>query len=715
MQNGTKTISEDLIKKVQTGSEQMTEAQAIELAGEFFSRGQYKQAVNVCRQIIKHKPTHPDAHNILGVSLNAMGRSENGIAMVKRAIELAPRIASYHSNLGELYRLKGDLPAAKEELNEAVRLDPKDAQAFNNLGIIRFEEEDYEGAVECYRKAIDVRPGFPEALNNLGNALRMTKDVDGAMKAYETALSLREVYPEAYNNLGTLLREQKKTNQAEHAFKKALLQDPRYIEAYNNLALLYSGEGNDVEALRQMSEVLKFAPKSAKSLLITARIQIKRGNIEAAEQACRIVLSEDAQSAEALTMLGQVMHESDRYDDAVNLLKSAVEADPENAEARNFYGVSLKSVGRLDDAREQFLKAVELNERLYGTYANLNDLVDYSKEKGLFDRIESIYTEAQNAGSENLLPLHYAYAKALDDVGRPEEALEHYISGGKMKRAQLKYVEEDTFAFFDNIKKAFPASIFKKRPHQGNPDDRFVFIVGMPRSGSTLVEQILSSHPSLAGAGEVKFLSRAIHSVRDRYPSLSTYPEMIGEMNPGQFDLIASKYAADMEKAGGGATKITDKLLTNFYFLGLINLLFPNARIVHTKRNPVDTCFSAFTKLFKDDMPHSYDLVELGRYYRKYEELMAHWEKVLPKGVLKTIVYEDVVEDTEKMARELVDFVGLEWDDACLQFHTSSRPVKTASVAQVRKPIYKTSVERWRKYGDGLRPLLDALEYDAKA
>jgi len=160
----------------------------------------------------------------------------------------------------------------------------------------------------------------------------------------------------------------------------------------------------------------------------------------------------------------------------------------------------------------------------------------------------------------------------------------------------------------------------------------------------------------------------------------------------------------------GTAPRITDKLLTNYFFVGFINLLFPHAKIINTMRNPVDTCLSAFTKLFKDDMPHSYDLTELGHYYRQYEALMQHWRDVLPKGVMMTVNYEDTVKDTEKTARDVIDFVGLNWDDACLDFHNSSRPVKTASVAQVRKPIYNTAVERWRKYGDGLKPLLDALK-----
>jgi hypothetical protein len=232
----------------------------------------------------------------------------------------------------------------------------------------------------------------------------------------------------------------------------------------------------------------------------------------------------------------------------------------------------------------------------------------------------------------------------------------------------------------------------------------------MPRSGSTLAEQILSSHPDVYGAGEVKHFSYALGKLRDRFPSLPKFPDMMGKITPAQMDIAAKNYVQALTATSGSAKRVTDKLLTNYFFVGLINLLFPNAKIIHTSRDPVDTCLSGFTKLFKDDMPHSYDLGELGRYYGKYREVMQHWEQVLPEGAMITVQYEDVVSDTETQAKRLIKFLGLPWNDKCLEFHKSDRPVKTASVAQVRKPIYNTAVKRWMKYGDGLQPLVDAID-----
>ena len=707
---------DETIAKAQHGRVNVTPAKAIEMAGQLYSRRNYVQAERVCRQIISARPGNADAHNILGVSLAALGNPKDAIAELKRAIKINAQAPSYHANLGEILRQNGKLDEASTALEAAIKLDPNNAQALNNLGIISYEKKDFSKAVDYYRKALSLNPNMAEALNNLGNALRLTGDIDGALHAYQEALTQRAVYPEVYNNLGTLLQQDRKLEEAEHALRKAIQQNSQYVEAHNNLAQLLFAQKNEVEALRILGEALKFAPKNLQTLLLTAKIQLKRNNLVAAEQAARLGLNEDAENPEALTILGQVLHETDRYEEALQVLDRALKKAPDSPEALNFYGVALKSVGRLDEAREYILKALKLNDAMYGAYANLNDLVDFSEGIGeeLFNRMDAIFESTSNPQADQFLALHFAYAKALDDRGEHEKALDHYITGGKMKRAQLEYKEGETHGFFDSIKAAFPKEAFENRKYEGLSDDRPVFIVGMPRSGSTLVEQILSSHPDIYGAGEVKYLARALGQLRDRFPSLPKYPEMMAKITPAQIDITAKNYQAAIGQGAGDAKRITDKLLTNYFFLGLINMMFPNAKVIHTRRDPVDTCLSGFTKLFKDDMPHSYDLGELGRYYGKYRELMEHWETVLPEGFLTTVVYEDVVADTEKEAKRLIKFLGLPWNEKCVEFHKSDRPVKTASVAQVRKPIYKTSVQRWKKYGAGLQPLVDAVSGKAE-
>ncbi len=701
---------DEAIARAQQGRVNVTPTKAVEMAGTLFRQGKFGQAELLCRQLIEARPANADAQNILSVSLNAQGKRQEAIATLRRAAKLAPRATSIHANLGEVLRQDGQLDEAVQALNRAIELDPDNAQAHNNLGIVHYERKQFGEAIESYRRALAVRPTMAEAMNNLGNALRLSGDVNGAMTAFQDALTQRERYPEAYNNLGTLLQQDRKLEEAEHALKKAISQSPHYVEAHNNLASLYFAQNKETEALRILGDALKFAPKNPQTLLLTARIQTRRNNHAAAEQAVRMALTAKPDGPEAMTLLGQILHETDRYDEAIEVLEQALKANPSNAEALNFYGVALKSVGRLDEAREHILKALRLNPAMFGAYANLNDLVDFSQEEELFDRMEAIFGSAPDANAGRLLPLHFAYAKALDDRGEHQRALEHYVTGGKMKRAQLEYDEQDTLAFFDGIRAAFPRERFENRAFAGIDDERPVFIIGMPRSGSTLVEQIISSHSDIYGAGEVKYLSRAIGLLRDRFPSLPKYPPMMDKITPAQLEIVGKGYIQALSAGAGDAKRITDKLLTNYFFAGLIHLLYPKAKFINTMRDPVDTCLSGFTKLFKDDMPHSYDLCELGRYYGKYRELMQHWNDVLPKGVLHTVHYENVVADTEKEARALIEFLELDWNKQCLDFHNSDRPVKTASVAQVRKPIYNTAVKRWKKYGDGLQPLVDAIE-----
>ncbi|WP_037498832.1 tetratricopeptide repeat-containing sulfotransferase family protein [Sphingomonas jaspsi] len=707
--NGRNGTVDEAIAKAQQGRVSVSPSKAIEMATKLFSVGNFAQAEKVCRQVLSARPNNADAHNILAVALNAQGNSQEAIASLRRAIKFAPQAPNVHANLGEIHRRRGQKREAVQAFKDALKLDPGNAQAHNNLGIIAYEEGRFKDAADHYRKALQQRPNMAEALNNLGNALRMTGEMEGAMSAYQDALTHREIYPEAYNNLGTLLQADRQFDEAEHALRKAIQQSPQYVEAHNNLATLYASQQRDTDALRILGDALKFAPTNAATLLLTSKIQLRRANLPAAEQAARLALKTEPSNAEALTVLGQILHETDRYEEAISVLEKALEHAPDSPEARNFYGVALKSVGRLDEARQEILKALAKNDHIYGAYANLNDLVDFAKEDELFGKMDTIFAKAKNREAPALLPLHFAYGKALDDRGEHERALEHYITGGKMKRATLKYDEAETNAFFDGIRECFPKEMFEDRPIAGFSDERPVFIIGMPRSGSTLVEQIISAHPDIYGAGEVKYLSMSLGKLRDRFPSLPRYPQMVKKMGPAQFEIFGKSYVSMLQQGAGDSKRITDKLLTNYFFAGLINLVFPKARFIHTLRNPVDTCLSGFTKLFKDDMPHSYELGELGRYYGKYRELMAHWEQVLPAGVLHTVRYEEVVADTEKEARALIDFLGLEWNDACLEFHKSKRPVKTASVAQVRRPIYTSAVERWKKYGPGLQPLVDAI------
>jgi tetratricopeptide (TPR) repeat protein len=682
---------------------------AIARATRLFNAGRLRETENLTRQIIKARPRIADAHNILAVTLHRMGRSQEGLDEMRIASQLDPSNTSIFANLGEMERKAGNLDEAEAALKRATALDARSVQAHNNLGIVYYDRKDFEKARECYRAALRYNEQYAEAHNNLGNALRALDDIEGAISEYERAIELKENYAEAYNNMGTALRDQQKFDDAELAYRRAVTLKPDYSEAGNNLANLLVFQKNEEEALRVLGDLLKLLPEDVPTLITVARTQSHRGAYDLAQRASEIALEKKPDSVEAMCVQGQIFHELDRYDDAIKAFERALAIDPDSIEALNMLGTTYKSVGRMEDARKQFMRALELQPKAIGAYSNIVDLEDFTKDHPLFTAMTEILEQAKDPKEERYMALHFALGKAYDDAKEYRKALDHFQTGARLKRAQLDYDEAETFAFFDSIRATFDEAYFANKPYDGIPTSLPIFIVGMPRSGSTLTEQIIASHPDVFGAGEIKTLSMQMGLLRQRFPNIPKFPGMVKSMKPQNWAAIADGYLQTISALSSSAVRITDKLLTNYYFVGLINTLFPEAKIIHTMRHPVDTCLSSYTKLFKDDMPHSYDLAELGRYYLKYAELMEHWRGVLPKGVMLDVRYEDVVANKEEKAREIIAFCGLSWDERCLNFHETDRPVKTASVSQVRKPIYTTSLERWRRYGDALSPLVESL------
>ena len=698
----------------QGGKQPMSVQQALETAMKLYQAGRFEQAKHICGQITQARPKLADARNLLGVILQAMEDSAEAVKELKKAIEINGNIAQYHSNLGEIERQRGNTDKAMYSLRRAIGIDENYAQAYNNIGIIYYDKGEFEEAAKNYEKALSIEDNYPEAHNNLGNALRSLDKGEEALKHYESAIMLREDYPEAYNNMATVLRDKDMREESEHAYRKALQLKPDYTEAYNNLASLLIQESELDEALRVLGEGLKVDEKNIPILVNVARVQMEKTNYEAVEMACKLAIQEDPGSAEAECVFGQLCHELDKFEEALKHFEKAISLNPSYGEANNHYGIALKSVGRLDDARDQFRKTLTLNPKAFGAYSNLADLEKFDKKSDLLKDMEKLMKEAEDPDTERYMALHFALGKAYDDSGQYDKAFKHFSRGAKLKRAKLDYKEDETAKFFKDIKATFPAEIFKNPPFEGIETEKPFFILGMPRSGSTLTEQIVSNHPKAFGAGEIKTLARSVGMLRSKFPNLAKYPGLIDKMNPKHYAAIGEMYMEYINSVGGDAERVTDKMLSNYYFVGLLHLIFPKAKIINIVRNPVDTCLSAWTKLFKDDMPHSYDLGEMGRYYLRYEDIMAHWHKVLPKGVLLQVNYEDVVNNIDKKAREIIKFAGLEWDEACVNFHKSKRPVKTASVVQVRKPVYKTSIERWKNYEKHLKPLLVALKWDKR-
>ena len=325
--------------------------------------------------------------------------------------------------------------------------------------------------------------------------------------------------------------------------------------------------------------------------------------------------------------------------------------------------------------------------------------------------MQKLAREMASLSPDDQIELHFALAKAYEDLGEHEQSAHHLVKGNALKRQQINYDEVATLNLFRRIREAFPARLLHDKRNVGDPSPVPVFVIGMPRSGTTLVEQILASHPQVFGAGELDEIDNRVAQLRSDDVEVR-YPEVVSSTTNPRLRQFGMSYVSAISTLAPTAKRIVDKMPKNFLFAGLIHLTLPNARIIHVHRDPLDTCFSCFSKLFAGGQRYSYDLGELGRFYRAYESLMEHWRKVLPTGVMLEVQYEQLITDVEGEARRMIAHCGLEWNDTCLSFHATRRPVRTSSAVQVRQPIYRSSIGRWRPYARVLGPLIEALGVD---
>jgi len=530
-------------------------------------------------------------------------------------------------------------------------------------------------AEAAYRKILALRPDFGEACNNLGKVLLDQGKLDEAATQFERALAINPNFPDAYNNLGAALRVQGKLDQAVARLEQAIALKPDYAQACYNL-------GN---VLKDQNKLDDAAARYARAVTLNPGLFQAHNNLGA-------VLSAQGKLDQAMTRLGQ-----------------AIALKPDYPEAHNNLGKVLDEQGKFDQATARFEQALTLRPDFAEAHYNRSNLKTFRPRDPDLAALEAIASDAGRLPPDKMVYIHFALGKALEDVGDYPRAFEHWLQGNALKHREINYDEVGFQRTCRLVADAFDASLFDRFSAAGDPSSVAIFVLGMPRSGSTLIEQVLASHPQVHAAGELKNLERVVNTVGDSAGQPVPYPVWICALDSNILRRLGNAYLASLPSLPEGKKQIIDKEPGNFLRVGLIRLILPNARIIHTMRDPADTCVSCFSRLFTD-LPFTYDLAELGRYYRGYHELMAHWRSVLPAGAMLDVSYEDVVDNLEEQARRLIDYCGLPWDDRCLSFHETRRPIATASNVQVRRPIYRTSLERWRRYEVYLQPLLAELE-----
>jgi len=682
---------------------------ALILAEQKRRHGYLADADELARSAAAAQPDNAEAAHTLGIVAYQSGKLNDAIEQMRRAIAIDPNVALYHANLGEMCRLAGRGDEALAAGRRALELNPDYTGAHSNVGIALFDQGKFEEALEHHDRAVALDPNFTEAHSNRGNALQRLKRFTEAEQAYRRALELQPKFADAWSNLGTCLRELKRPEEAETAYRKTLELTPDNPDTLDNLALAVQDCERFDEAADLLRRALVVDPRSDKLHVHYATVLLNQKKVDDAAVAIERACALNPDNHDAVNVMGRVAFERGDLEAALAHHRRALMLKPDLADAYNNIGNALKELGHLQEAHDAFLEALRIEPNITGVYVNLADSKKFAPGDPHLAAMEALAAKASGLSKTDRMQLDFALGKAYADLKDHARSFKHLLAGNAAKRTTVAYDEHAAFALFDRIAATFTRELIDDKAGGGDPSAMPIFIIGMPRSGTTLVEQIIASHPAVHGAGELQTFNEVVLTVRAPDGNALAYPDFVPALDAKALQRIGAAYVAEVRKLAPGGERVTDKMPSNYYFAGLIRLALPNAKIIHSVRDPVDTCISCFSKLFSAEQNHTYDLGELGRYYRRYQRLMAHWHRVLPAGSILDVRYEDVVADLETQARRIITYCGLSWHDNCLSFHKTDRPVRTASATQVRQPIYNSAVGRWRVYEQHLGPLLDAL------
>lgn len=527
-------------------------------------------------------------------------------------------------------------------------------------------------AEACYQEVLRENKDHPDALHFLGVAAYQKGDAALAVTLIRKALDVKPDYVAAFNNLGNALRAMGRLEEAMDAFRQALALNPNYGDALTNL-------GNALKELDRFDEAVAFYEKA-------------------------LVLSPD--SPQTLNNLGNALKGLGHHARALTAFRRALEIVPDFAEALHNLGLVLRDLGRVSDAEDALRKALAIKPSYANAHMALSHMTTHVEYDDDIRRMEAAYS-ATRQGSDERGHLASGLGKAFEDLKEYDRAFPFFLETNKTIRGKYEYSPTEHVDQFAQLKAAFSASLFCQWDGLGCQDETPIFILGMPRSGTSLVEQILASHPQVHGAGELGAMMQVFRDFTQKHNGEIARNDLAG-VKDSAYREMGESYIRLLRAHCPDSRFVTDKMPDNFKYIGLIKLILPKAKVVHCRRDPVDTCLSIFKANFGSLHKYAHDLEELGRYYNLYRDLMRHWESVLP-GYIYSVQYEDMVSDQEAQTRALLSHLGLPWDDACLEFHKTRRTVSTASVTQVRRPIYKDSVRLWKRYGDHLAPLLKVL------
>ncbi len=445
--------------------------------------------------------------------------------------------------------------------------------------------------------------------------------------------------------------------------------------------------------------------------LYTQGVQLlQSGKYDEAQRCFQQLIAGNPYNATVMNLLAICCARKEQYAQALELMEKALALDDKAADIHHNVGPIYRILGDFRKAEQHYRRAIELKPNYAEAYFNLASVKKFAADDPAIEGVLTLLRD-QELSTDDRCFGHFAAGKLLDDTGQYDLAFEHYSMGNKLR--DVSHSPDQVRQSFDKIIQTFTPRAMQARAGQGVPSDKPIFVVGMPRSGTTLVEQILATHPDVFGAGELRDITSIVHTVSRHVPGNAAYPDYLSDIPDNIPSGFADAYLRRIDSISKEAPRVVDKMPQNCLYLGMIGFMFPQARIVHCVRHPLDTCLSCYFQRFRVSQEYSYDLRHLGQYYRNYQRLMRHWHELLP-GRIFDVQYEQLVSEPEEVTRRMLQHCDLAWNDACLEPHKTNRPVTTASNLQVRQPVYRSSVQRWRRYESHLGPLLEAIQWTSE-
>jgi tetratricopeptide (TPR) repeat protein len=642
------------------------------------------------------------------------GRPIKAEQLCREYLVTSPGCGDHIRLLGHALQAQGRLREAEEQLRRGLQIKPNFPQMNEDLGSVLAQQGRYDEAIELLQRAVQLDPTQKTAHRKLATALAVVGRGEEADESFEDYFD-KAPDDARLAEAGNLLKAGE-SDEAIDIFKQLLKQDPRNVNAMRFLAVAYWKEKkhlDDAEAL--LLRAVELAPDYALNWVNLGMVQLERNKYPQAVESWQKATVLEPDNAYFWGGLGNACAMANLHDQAARAYARAVEISPENFNAQMGYAHVLKTLGRQDESLQAYRAAISHKPDFGEVYWSMANLKVFEFEPG---EVEAMQQQLENPHLSDSAEIHFRFAlgKAFEDRKDYEAAWRYYHSGNEKQRMQVRYDPLENEARMNRIRDVFTHEFIEQHQGQGFDAPDPIFIVGLPRSGSTLVEQILASHSMVEGTAELPNMSRIANSIGRYRMERQQFPESARDLSGRDWRAYGKQYIDETRRFRElGRPLFTDKLPNNFPLVGLIHLVLPNAKIINTRRHPLDSCLGAYKQLFGKGQDFTYDLYDLADYYRNYVAMMDHWQEVLPGKVLD-VHYEENVLDFETQVRRILAHCGLPFEQQCLRFWETERAVRTASSEQVRQPIYTGALGKWRRYDphlevwkEQLAPIIDRL------